>query len=75
MFARIKKGQWLRVRGSVTEEQVSREHSIHATDITTVSHPELTDDVEGEKRVELHLHNNMSQMDATQDFTDFVNRE
>ncbi len=74
MFARIKKGQWLRVRGSVQEDNYSRELTINAQDIQTVSHPDPTDDVEGEKRVELHLHTNMSQMDATNSITDFVNR-
>ncbi|MBO3282507.1 OB-fold nucleic acid binding domain-containing protein, partial [Intestinimonas butyriciproducens] len=43
MFARIKKGQLLRVRGSVQEDNYSRELTINAQDIQTVSHPDPTD--------------------------------
>ncbi len=74
MFARIQKGQWLRVRGSVQEDNYSRELTINAQDIQTVSHPDPTDDAEGEKRVELHLHTNMSQMDAMNPISDYVKR-
>ncbi|WP_371863474.1 PolC-type DNA polymerase III [Lacticaseibacillus zhaodongensis] len=74
VFDQIKQGMWLKVRGSVQEDSYSRELTVNARDMMQVKHAERQDTAEGEKRVELHLHTNMSQMDATNSITDYVKR-
>ncbi|KRL45803.1 PolC-type DNA polymerase III [Lacticaseibacillus manihotivorans] len=74
MFDRISAGMWLRVRGSVQEDNFSRELTIMAQDVQEVKHPLPTDDVEGDKRIELHLHTNMSTMDGMTSISDYVKR-
>ncbi len=72
-FELVKKGIWVRVRGSVQEDTFMRDLVVNARDVNQVTHPERKDtSPEGEKRVELHLHSNMSQMDATNNIADFV---
>lgn len=72
-FASIQKGMWLRARGSVQEDSFMRDLVMNAQDITEWKHEERKDTSnEEEKRVELHLHSNMSQMDATNSVTDLV---
>ena len=72
-FEKVKKGKWLRVRGSVQEDMYMRDLVITARDINEVNVPQRKDtSPEGEKRVELHLHTNMSQMDATNHISDYV---
>lgn len=72
-FAAIKKGMWFKVRGSVQEDTYMRDLVMNGQDITQVSHRERQDDApEEDKRVELHVHSNMSQMDATNPITDIV---
>jgi DNA polymerase-3 subunit alpha (Gram-positive type) len=61
----IKKGMWLKVRGSVQNDTFVRDLVMIANDINEVKAPQRQDTApEGEKRVELHLHTPMSQMDA-----------
>ncbi|MBB5172039.1 PolC-type DNA polymerase III [Texcoconibacillus texcoconensis] len=67
----IKKGMWLKVRGSVQHDTFVRDLVIIAKDIHEVTPVERTDDAE-EKRVELHLHTPMSQMDAITSTSDLV---
>ncbi len=75
VFDAIKKGMWLRVRGSVQEDNYSRELTVNARDMMAVSHEERQDTApDGDKRIELHLHTNMSQMDATNSISDYVKR-
>lgn len=72
-FEKVKKGKWVRVRGSVQEDTFMRDLVVNARDIQEVRVPERQDRApENEKRAELHLHTNMSQMDATNSITDFV---
>lgn len=73
-FGQIKEGMWLRIRGSVQEDSYSRELTVMARDMVEVPHAQPQDTAEGEKRVELHLHTNMSQMDALPSITAYVNR-
>ncbi|MFD1485714.1 PolC-type DNA polymerase III [Lacticaseibacillus baoqingensis] len=73
-FERIKTGMWLRVRGSVQEDNFSRELTVMAMDVQEIKHPQPQDNVEGPKRIELHLHTNMSTMDGMTSITDYVNR-
>lgn len=73
IFDAIAKGSWLKVRGSIQEDTFMRDLVMNAQDLIEVKHPERKDYApEGEKRVELHLHSNMSTMDATNNVADLV---
>ena len=72
-FAALKPGMWVRVRGSVQEDSFMRDLTINAYDINETSHASRQDTAPADdKRVELHLHSNMSQMDATNSVSDYV---
>ena len=72
-FAAIKKGMWVKARGSIQEDNFMRDLVLNAQDISETFHEERKDtSPEGDKRVEMHLHSNMSQMDATNNITDLV---
>ncbi|MBR6337424.1 MAG: hypothetical protein IKR76_06795, partial [Ruminococcus sp.] len=69
----LKDGQFVAVRGSLENDQRNgnmRQVFAHYID-QLPPHP-LRDDPEEEKRVELHLHTNMSQMDGIPDVADYV---
>ncbi len=77
-FDMIKAGKWLRIQGSPqidTYNQFNPELIIMANDIEETI-PEIRQDLapEFEKRVELHLHSQMSQMDAIMPISSFVER-
>jgi DNA polymerase-3 subunit alpha (Gram-positive type) len=74
VFDEIQKGMWLKVRGSVQEDSYSRELTVNARDLVQVKHQPRADTAEGEKRIELHLHSNMSQMDGMPPISDYVKR-
>ncbi|WAA10750.1 PolC-type DNA polymerase III [Fervidibacillus albus] len=59
----VKKGMWIRVRGNVQNDTFVRDLVLIANDINEIKGKERTDTAET-KRVELHLHTPMSQMDA-----------
>lgn len=64
-LARVKKGMWARVQGSVQNDTFVRDLVMIANDINEIAGKQRVDHApEGEKRVELHLHSPMSQMDA-----------
>ncbi|ETY74107.1 PolC-type DNA polymerase III [Lactiplantibacillus fabifermentans] len=72
-FAALKPGMWVRARGSVQEDSFMRDLTINAYDINETSHASRQDKAPAdEKRVELHVHSNMSTMDATNGISDFV---
>ncbi|WP_338214150.1 PolC-type DNA polymerase III [Companilactobacillus muriivasis] len=74
-FNSLDKGAWIRVRGSVQEDNFSRELVIMAQDINIIKHASRQDTAEdGNKRIELHAHTNMSQMDAIPSATDLIKR-
>lgn len=61
----IKKGMWLKARGGIQNDTFVRDLVMIANDIEEISVASRTDNApKGEKRVELHLHTPMSQMDA-----------
>lgn len=64
MFAQMKKGMWVKVRGSVQNDTFVRDLIMMAQDINEIK-GEMRPDTAENKRVELHLHTPMSQMDAT----------
>lgn len=66
IFDQIKAGQWLKVRGSIQEDTFVRDLVMNVYDIQETFHEERKDTApEDQKRVELHAHTTMSQMDAT----------
>ncbi len=61
----LKKGMWVKVRGGIQNDTFVRDLVMIANDVEELSPRLRTDDApEDEKRVELHLHTPMSQMDA-----------
>lgn len=71
----LKKGMWVKVRGAVQNDTFVRDLVVMAHDINEV-HKAVRQDTapEGEKRVELHLHSPMSQMDAVTPLDKLVER-
>ncbi|MGE8204047.1 PolC-type DNA polymerase III [Heyndrickxia sp. NPDC080065] len=71
----VKKGMWVRARGSIQNDTFVRDLVMIANDINEVK-PKLRVDKapENEKRVELHLHTPMSQMDAVTPVSDLVSQ-
>ena len=75
MFDAINSGVWIKVRGSVQEDNYMRDLVINAYDLNEIKHESRKDTApENEKRVELHLHSNMSMMDATNSITEYVSK-
>src|SRR5690606_14527633 len=69
----IKKGMWVRVRGSIQNDTFVRDLVMIANDINEIQPNERIDTApEGEKRIELHLHTPMSQMDAVTSISKYV---
>ncbi|TXK86645.1 PHP domain-containing protein, partial [Parageobacillus sp. SY1] len=73
LMADVKKGMWVKVRGSVQNDTFVRDLVLIANDINEIKAKERQDTApEGEKRVELHLHTPMSQMDAVTSVTKLI---
>jgi DNA polymerase III subunit alpha, Gram-positive type len=65
IFQHVQKGMWLKVRGSVQNDTFVRDLVMIGNDINEIKPVERQDTApEDGKRVELHLHTPMSQMDA-----------
>lgn len=65
LMQHLKKGMWVKVRGSVQTDTFIRDLIVMANDINEIRKETRRDLApEGEKRVELHMHTPMSQMDA-----------
>ena len=65
LYQLVKKGMWVRVRGSIQNDTFVRDLVMIGNDINEIKAPGRKDTArEDEKRVELHLHTPMSQMDA-----------
>lgn len=67
----IKKGMWVKVRGGIQNDTFVRDLVMMAQDINEIK-PDEREDTAGEKRVELHLHTPMSQMDAITPISELV---
>lgn len=63
MFAAAKEGIWIKARGRIQTDQFSNELTMMANDIQEVYMPTKQDEAK-DKRVELHAHTTMSQLDA-----------
>nr|WP_263328656.1 PolC-type DNA polymerase III [Neobacillus sp. Marseille-Q6967] len=65
LYQRVKKGMWAKVRGSIQNDTFVRDLVMIGNDINEIKPLGRKDTApENEKRVELHLHTPMSQMDA-----------
>ena len=74
-FANIKPGIWLKVRGPVQEDTWMHDLVINAYDINQIQHTPRKDKAPADdKRIELHAHTKMSQMDATNSITELAQR-
>ena len=73
VIASVKEGIGVLVRGNSQHDNYAHETVLMARDVTRVTLPEREDKVE-EKRVELHLHTQMSNMDAVSSATALIER-
>ncbi len=73
MEEHIKRGVHLKVRGDAQYDRFSKDLTVMASDIILLRKDERTDDAET-KRVELHLHTQMSAMDAVTPVEKLVER-
>ncbi|WP_430785871.1 PolC-type DNA polymerase III [Virgibacillus flavescens] len=65
MFEQLKQGMWIKARGSIQTDMYTNELAMMANDMLEVKVETKSDSApEGERRVELHAHTTMSQMDA-----------
>ncbi|RYG73922.1 PolC-type DNA polymerase III [Lentibacillus lipolyticus] len=72
-FAMLTEGIWIKARGSIQTDMYTNELAMMANDIHEVKVEARQDTApEGEKRVELHAHTTMSQMDAVMSPSAFV---
>jgi len=67
----VKPGMWLSVKGKVEATRDGKDIQLMPYDINTVEHAERKD-IAPEKRVELHLHTRMSNMDALTDTKEVI---
>ncbi len=68
-----KKGKWVRVTGFFDMDNFAHENTMKAKDIGRAAHKERTDNAE-QKRVELHVHTQMSAQDAVSNVKDIIAR-
>ncbi len=67
----VKEGKWVRVRGDYRYDEFQREMVLMVSDAVRSDAPRREDEA-AEKRVELHLHTQMSAMDACASPTDLI---
>jgi DNA polymerase-3 subunit alpha (Gram-positive type) len=64
-FETVKQGMWIKARGSIQTDMYTNELAMMANDIHEIKVDSRIDEAaEDEKRVELHAHTTMSQLDA-----------
>ncbi len=73
VVAAVKEGMGVLVRGTAQHDNYAHETVLMARDLSRATLPERADDA-GEKRVELHLHTQMSNMDAVSSATALIER-
>lgn len=69
----LKKGMTIMVKGEAKDDKYEHDITVMASSISTVAMQKIVDRAE-KKRVELHLHTNMSAMDGVTNAGDLVNR-
>lgn len=71
-LTQFKPGDWLKLEGDLIQDDYSGEFVFRPQSIRKITKAQRQDDYPGDKRVELHLHSNMSQMDATNSISDYI---
>ncbi len=69
----LKDGTWVVVNGDYVYDSWSKEFVVEVNSLASLKKYVPTDNYDGEKRVELHLHTNMSSKDAVASATDAIN--
>ncbi len=69
----LQKGDWIKTRGNIIDDDYNNELVIQINDINRIEPPQREDKAE-EKRVELHLHTQMSAMDSTINVKEVIER-
>jgi len=70
----IKKGQWLKVQGTVSNDPYLRDTIIEPKLLELVSKEEKKDNYKGRKRIELNTHTKMSQLEGVSSAKDYLAR-
>ncbi len=70
----LKDGSFVLVTGDYGFDKWSGDYFVNVTGIAAIQKYEETDDYEGEKRVELHCHTNMSAHDGVMPASDVINQ-
>ncbi|MDO4912321.1 MAG: PolC-type DNA polymerase III [Lactobacillus sp.] len=69
----LKPGCWARIQGSVMDDMYQHEVVFNIANFEVINHVERQETYEGDKKhIELHVHSNMSQVDATSKCAEFV---
>lgn len=72
-IANLKVGTWAKMQGSALEDQWSHDTVFNISSFEIVEHLGRQEKYDGEqKRIDLHLHTNMSQLDATSPASKFI---
>lgn len=74
LLSKIKKGGWYKFEGSVRYDTFEKELALYAMNINTGKGPAPRMDNAEEKRIELHCHTTMSDMDGVTGAKDLVKR-
>ena len=71
---KVAEGKIVKVRGDAQYDKFSKELGVFASDIVEMPNKEIKMDNSFEKRVELHLHTQMSSMDGVASVKDYIKR-
>lgn len=74
LYGKIKKGSRIAVKGKIENDTFAKDISILADSIILVEADDGRTDTAEKKRVELHLHTNMSALDAVTSASDLIKR-
>ncbi|MDK8501738.1 PolC-type DNA polymerase III [Aerococcus sp. UMB1112A] len=74
VFEGLEEGMWIRVQGEIRmDDRFARDYVLMGRDLEVINKEGRKDQAEeGKKRIELHLHSNMSALDATNTISDFA---
>lgn len=74
VYPRLKSDKWVKVRGNIQYDKFSKEITLMAADIIEIAQQEGKKDRAEVKRVELHLHTQMSSLDAVTSAEQLIKR-